>query len=555
MIMKFFRVTIGIIYLETARKASMSHIIKRFSYFKNLILTILVATVVSFPLAKAEPVAEIASIIDALNSLMSEGVNNTSLNLQPLFDGVATKSGNSANQLAPTPFIIGGTTTPRNLYREYTLVVITDRSGEIIGLCGGTMIASNKVLTAAHCSLESAGQYFIIPGFYAFSDQLRESDIFPVRRVAVHPDYNDFTSANDAAILTLTRNYFTKIAPVLSGTNKLAGNNAVVIGTGLTSTNPQNSPNALQEVLAPITSNSNCNNQWESFTGIRPIRSSMMCAGFTTDGRGSCGGDSGSPLFVQINGQRVVAGTVSFGFDQCELNRATQAYARMTSMTDFIRSESPNTIFIESNQISIAPIITFLLSEASGSGGSGASGGSGGGSVAEPATSNYPSLPARISSGTDLVIAVVGDENDTFIGQIPEVFHLNSPQNGAQMIFGDIGLDEVNIVLQRSAAFTNYQFWIRTPQATFPYADLAVGTYAPAAPISPFSDQTKPSIDFTDNGNPCLNEGDRSFTITQLSNIADPFASPQLITAVEGYFEISCADDGGKIRGRFRYNR
>jgi secreted trypsin-like serine protease len=361
----------------------MSHIIKRFSYFKNLILTILVATVVSFPLAKAEPVAEIASVIGALNRLMSEGVNNTSLNLQPLFDGVAMKSGNSNGELAPTPFIIGGTTAPRSLYREYTLVVITNRIGDIIGLCGGTMIASNKVLTAAHCSQESAGQYFIIPGFYAFSDQLRESDIFPVRRVAVHPGYNDVTSANDAAILTLTRNYFTKIVPVLSGTNKLTGNNGVVIGIGLTSTNPQTNPNALQEVSAPITSNSSCNNQWESFAGISPIQPNMICAGFTTDARGSCSGDSGSALFVQINGQRVIAGTVSFGFGQCELNRATQAYARMTSMTDFIRSESPSTIFIESNQRSIAPITTFLLSDAGGDG-----------SVDEPATFNYPSLPA-----------------------------------------------------------------------------------------------------------------------------------------------------------------
>lgn len=339
----------------------MSNIIKRFSYVKNLLLAILVGTVMNLPIANAEYETETTSIVNALNKLMSEGTNRTSLNLQPIFDGVAMKS---ASKFAPTPFIIGGTTTPRNSYREYTLVIITDGAGDIVGLCGGTMIASNKVLTAGHCSQEQASRYFVIPGFYAFSDQVQQSDLFQVSRVAAHPDYNQFTISNDAAVLTLTRNYFTQISPVLSGTDKLIGDDGIVIGTGLTATNPQATPNALQEVLAPVISNSACNNQWGIFAGFLPIESNMICAGFTTDGRGSCSGDSGGPLFVEIDGQRVIAGTVSFGFSQCELNRATQAYARMTSMTDFIRSESPNTIFIKSNGISVAPIISLLLDEA-----------------------------------------------------------------------------------------------------------------------------------------------------------------------------------------------
>ncbi len=530
-------------------RCQLFNFIKRLTYFNNVLWVTLFSAVMILPSASAEIETETASIVSAVNGLMSKGVDRTSLSLQPTFDGISIKSVDSsrATESAPTPFIIGGTTTSRDRYRDYALVIITDGSGNITGLCGGTVIASNKVLTAAHCAQERASRYFTIPGFYAFSDRLQQSDLFPVSRVAAHPEYNPSTIANDVAVLTLTRDYFTQISPVLSGSDKLAGTDGTVIGTGLTATNPRAEPNALQEVLAPITSNLDCNDQWESFTGIRPIESNMMCAGFTTDGRGSCSGDSGGPLFIDINGQRVVAGTVSFGFGQCELNRATQGYARMTSMTGFIRSESPDTVFVRSNTLSLSPIMNLLLDEEN--------------TRSAPVAGQqpmqlFPSLPARLNSGTDLVVAVLGDENDTIVGTTAEVFHLNSLQNGAQMVFQDIGLDEVNVIMRRPGSSSSYEFWIRTPQATFPFADLAVGTYAPAVPISVFSDDTMPSITFSDNNQPCSNSGNGSFTITRISNNGDPFASTgPIITEVEGRFEVSCSDDGGKIRGRFRYAR
>lgn len=541
---------------EIARN-QLFNFIKLSSYLKNLFLAILVGAVMNLSVVNAESKTEVVRIINALNSLMNEDGNKASLNLQPIIGGVAVQSvGKSAVDLTPTPFIIGGSAASRNSFRDYVLVIITDGTGEIAGLCGGTMIAANKVLTAGHCSEERASRYLVIPGFYAFSDQLRQSDLFPVSRVARHPKYNSSTFENDVAVLTLTQDYLTQISSVLSGTDRLTGDNAKVIGTGLTATNPPVAPNALQEVLAPITSNTICNTQWESLVGIKPIKSNMLCAGFTTDGRGSCSGDSGGPLFVEIDGQRVIVGTVSFGLGQCELNRATQVYARLTSMTDFIRSESPNTNFIDVNTVSLAPVINFLMDDAGDSSVPGGGGSGGQPPVSQPPLFRYPTLPARVGSGTDLVIAVVGNESDTLVGQDPLVFHLNSPQNGAQMVFQDIGLDEVSVLMQRPGSFSTYSFWIRTPQATFPFADLAVATYAPAVPILVFSDDTKPSIDFSHNNGSCQNSENGSFTIGRISNNGDPFASTGLfITSVEGYFEVSCSDDGGKIRGRFRYTR
>jgi len=468
--------------------------------------------------------------------------------------------------LEPTPFIIGGTTAPRNRYPEYVLVLITNTALDVIGACGGTMIAANKVLTAAHCSGEPAGRYFLVPGFYSFNDSLRASDLFTVSRVAVHPDYNPTTFANDTAVMTLSRSFTgsVSVSAVLSGNDQLVGETGTVIGTGLTSTNPERFPTALQEVSAPITTNSSCNNRFEQIGGIRPIEANMVCAGFITDARGACSGDSGGPLFVEIQSQRVISGSVSFGFEQCEINRATSVYARMTAFTDFIRSESPNTVFITSNSISLMPIMNLLLDD----GATGSSSGGGSSPISPPTNPEpdpgttqdfgFPDLPPRVASGSDLVVAGVGDENDTIVGQTPKVFQLNSPipANRAQMAFQDIGLDEVNVVIQVPEVFGSYQLWLRTQQANFPFPDLEATTYDPAAPIGLFSDDSIPSATFENNNNPCQTPRDGSFTITRIVNTsANSGLNVPVITETEGFFEVSCADDNGRIRGRFRYRR
>ena len=100
-------------------------------------------------------------------------------------------------------YIIGGNNASRNEYPEFALVLITDNQGNIVGLCGGSLIASNKILTAAHCSQESASRYFILPNFYSFNDNVTANDFYRVSRVAVHPEYTgNVLLGHDLAVLT-----------------------------------------------------------------------------------------------------------------------------------------------------------------------------------------------------------------------------------------------------------------------------------------------------------------------------------------------------------------
>ncbi|MBX2849977.1 MAG: serine protease, partial [Acidiferrobacterales bacterium] len=264
------------------------------------------------------------------------------------------------------PFIIGGTPTDRNEFPEYTLVIFTDGRGNVTGLCGGTVIASNKVLTAAHCAQNRASTYFLIPGFYSFNDNITATDLKRVSRVIDHPRYSNQSFDFDIAVMTLSQSTSIRPASVIKGGNQLVGKVGEVIGTGLTATSPQPTvPDVLLSVEAPIISNRECSERYLSLTGSNPITSNMVCAGFRDSGKGSCSGDSGGPLYVKTGGGKAIAGVVSFGLRRCEAQRATSAYARTSAFTDFITQQSPNTRFVKPSAVPLAPIYSLLLDNGS----------------------------------------------------------------------------------------------------------------------------------------------------------------------------------------------
>lgn len=329
-------------------------------YLKAILCALLLAPVMYSAMANASN--ELESIAANINNIKN-GNSTSDFSLPrpdlPLGSVFSSDSG----PLTSSP-IIGGTNAARGEYQEYTLVILTDGFGNITSLCGGSLISANTVLTAAHCAQNAAATYFTIPGFYSFSDEVLGSDLIQASRVTAHPQYNATTIDNDIAVITLSSFSANPVAIVYEGGNDLVGVDGTVIGTGLSATRPTEiAPDILQEVDAPITSNQACNDAWNRLGGIRPITSNMLCAGFTTDARGTCSGDSGGPIYADFNGRRAIVGTVSFGIGECELNRGTQAYARTSALSDFIESASPNTVFISSNNTGFLPAMMMLLDD------------------------------------------------------------------------------------------------------------------------------------------------------------------------------------------------
>lgn len=261
--------------------------------------------------------------------------------------------------------IIGGNDAAKGEYGEFTSLITLNSKDLPIGLCGGSLIAPNKVLTAAHCVANSANSYDVIPGFHAVAGEVTEADVVTVSKVAVHPRYNVGSRFDyDVAVLTLDRDFSTEQANVYSGEKTFSGAIGTAIGYGRVSANVPGPSPVLQEVLAPIISNRQCADIWLRREGGDPITERMICAGFTTDNRGVCSGDSGSALFINFKEKRTVVGITSFGSNNCDNNRGNQTFARVGVMTDFIRRESPQTQFVGeliSEPDKVLPAIMLLL--------------------------------------------------------------------------------------------------------------------------------------------------------------------------------------------------
>ncbi|KAF0717909.1 Aste57867_2024 [Aphanomyces stellatus] len=211
------------------------------------------------------------------------------------------------------------------------------RSATATSSCGGSLIAPNVILTAAHCTGNGLS-YAVVGSHYLTGSS--DGELVKVIQEIKHPKNNPSTFSNDVAILILERD-ITSIAPVEVSFDAVpAGVLTWVRGWGTTSSGGTQSQ-VLKEVSVAAWDNA------KAATALKPqtVDATMLAAGGLA-GEDSCQGDSGGPLTIEDStGSEKIVGVVSWGLG-CAVQGKPGVYGRLSTARDFIEpylKKSPTT--------------------------------------------------------------------------------------------------------------------------------------------------------------------------------------------------------------------
>ncbi|XP_035532514.1 transmembrane protease serine 3 [Morone saxatilis] len=206
-------------------------------------------------------------------------------------------------------------------------------------LCGGSIVTSRWILTAAHCVYGFADPFMWTVHVGLTEQQVHGAQSLPVEQIIYHARYRPKGLDYDIALMKLATalNFNGFVEPIClpnHGEEFEEGTMCWISGWGATESEGETSL-ALRSAMVPLLSTKTCN-QPEVYQGL--ISSWMICAGYLEGGTDSCQGDSGGPLACEDSSVWKLVGATSWGIG-CAMKNKPGVYTRITQSLSWIRQQ------------------------------------------------------------------------------------------------------------------------------------------------------------------------------------------------------------------------